>query len=46
MDGSVLLYKNNLKLNTTQSLSQDTVIKVKDYLKSHLTNFKPQSNQH
>lgn len=35
------MYRNSLKLHATQLLPRDTEIKVKDYLKNHLTNFKP-----
>lgn len=45
IDGSNTYYRNVLKLNTTQNLSQDTVQKVKEYLKSHITNFKPPWNR-
>lgn len=41
VDGSNVVYRNALKLNATQVLPKDTEIKIKDYLKNHLTNFKP-----
>ena len=41
IDESNIVYRNTLKLITTQSLAKDTELKIKDYLKDHLTNFKP-----
>ena len=44
IDSSNVVYRNTLKLISTQALPKDTELKIKDYLKDHLTNFKP-SNQ-
>jgi hypothetical protein len=41
IDGSNVVYKNSLKLHATQPLRDDTQSKIREYLKDHLTNFKP-----
>lgn len=41
IDSSNVVYRNTLKLISTQALPKDTELKIKDYLKDHLTNFKP-----
>lgn len=45
VDGSNVVYRNTLRLNTTQQLPRDTEGKVKTYLKAHLTNFKPSNEK-
>ena len=45
IDETNVVYRNTLKLISTQSLPKDTELKIKDYLKDHLTNFKPPSKK-
>lgn len=45
VEGSNVVYKNNLKLHATQPLRDDTQTKIREYLNDHLTNFKPPNSQ-
>jgi hypothetical protein len=45
VDGSNIVYRNHLKFLSTQNLQKDIEDKIKDYLKDHITNFKPPNDK-
>lgn len=45
VDGSNVVYKNNLNFHSTQSLGAETQRKIKSYLSGHLSNFKPHNEK-